>query len=60
MVSAALLAGCLGSVQGENPYEGKPLMSLVNAGRVTDDEVLIMIDNGADLKTEAPGDSPSP
>jgi len=55
VVSSAFLMGCLGSVQGENAYEGKPLMSLVNSGRITDDEVLIMIDNGADLKTEVPG-----
>jgi len=60
VVSAALLAGCLASVHGENAYAGKPLMSLVNAGRVTDDEVLIMIENGADLQTEAPGQYPLP
>ena len=59
-VSALLLINCLAPALGENDYAGKPLMSLVNAGRFTDDEVLVMIDNGADLQTEAPGQYPLP
>jgi ankyrin repeat protein len=54
-MSAAFLMSSLGFVQGENAYEGKPLMSLISSGRVTDDDVIDMIDNGADLTTEVAG-----
>jgi len=50
----------LAVAHAENEYADKPLMSLVNSRRVTDDDVLLMIENGADLYTETPGQYPLP
>ena len=61
-----LLAGAVFSfmtlavARGEDDHAGKPLMSLIKSDRIKDDEVLNMIDDGADLQTEAPGQYPLP
>ena len=60
LMGALLFFVLLAVSHGENNYAGKPLMSLIKSDRIADDEVLIMIDNGADLQTEAPGQYPLP
>jgi len=50
---------CLPDARGENEYAGKPILSLVR-DNLTEDEVLTMIENGADIQTESPGQYPLP
>jgi ankyrin repeat protein len=60
LASAVFSFMTLAVARGEDDYAGKPLMSLIKSDRITDNEVLNMIDDGADLQTEAPGQYPLP
>ena len=56
---AALLTVSLPKAWGEEEYAGKPLMSLVR-DNLTEEEALVLIENGADIQTESPGEFPFP
>ena len=58
-ICSALLLICVPSARGENEYAGRPILSLVR-DNLTEDKVLAMIDNGADIQTESPGQYPLP
>jgi len=56
---SALLIISVPNVRGDSEYAGKPMMSLVK-DNLTEDEALIMIENGADIQTASPGEFPLP